>query len=159
MEVDVVFEGFDQADWFSLLKSALAAMESDPALVVNQLLPPPGTFGAGGVAAVKATFASVVGLATVVGAGASVYGTVSTPPVACEVSAQTGQSKTTMTYDCKAGNPTQMAEILSKLVAKVSPLTSNNTVSLKKSRYDPFAEQFRGNPNCVWKHLLKNAGF
>jgi len=118
MEVEVLFEGLDQADWFSHLRKTIGTMETDSAAEINQLFPPPGTFGAGRVAAVKATFVSAVGLATIVGAGASLYSAANPPPSVCEVSVQTGQSKTTMTYDCKAGNLTQMVENLSKLVAE-----------------------------------------
>ncbi len=118
MEVEFSFVELDLAGWFPLLQNTLGAMEAGHALVVDQLLPPPGAFGAGGVAKVKASLASAVSLATIIGAGASLYSAVSPRPTACEVSVQTGQINTIMTYDCKDGNPAQLAEAVSKLLAE-----------------------------------------
>lgn len=119
MEVEISFAGLDDlTGWFPLLQNALGAMGTGDAIVVNQLLPPPGTFGVGGAAIVKASLASAVGLATVIGAGSSLYSAVSPRPAACEVSVRTGQIDTVMTYDCKDGNAAQLAEAVSKLVSE-----------------------------------------
>jgi hypothetical protein len=108
MEIEFSFVGLDRPDWFPLLQDTLGAMDSS--LVVDRLLAPPGTFGAGGVAKVKASLTSAAAIATIIGAGASLIGVLNPRPAACEVSVQTGQVNTTMTYDCKEGNPAQLAK-------------------------------------------------
>ena len=118
MEVEFSFVGLDLPGWFPRLQDTLGAMEAGPSLVVDQLLPPPGTFGADRFAKVKASLASAATLATIIGAGASLYSAVIPRPAACEVFVQTGQVNTIMTYDCKDGNPAQVAEAVSKLVAE-----------------------------------------
>lgn len=114
MEVEISLLGLDVTDWFAQLKATLSELEPNSSLVVEQLLPPPGSFGAGVSDTVKAVCATVVGLATIVGAGASVYSTRTPQPTACEVSFETGQIKTKMTFDCRGGNAAKLAEAFAK---------------------------------------------
>jgi hypothetical protein len=118
MEVEFSFVGLDRVNWFPRLEETLRMMESNPDFVIDQVLPPPGSLGAGAVAMLKASFASTVGLATIVGGGASLYGVLDPRPAACEVSVQTDQVKTTMTYECRYGTPADVAAAVSKLVAE-----------------------------------------
>jgi len=116
MEVEFSFVGLDLAGWFLLLQKTLT--EAAPDIAVDQIMPPPGAFGAVSFAKVKASLASVAGLATIIEAGASLYSAASPRLTTCEISVQTGQVKTLMTYECEKGNPTQLVEAVSNLVTE-----------------------------------------
>lgn len=121
MDVEISLFGLDLPGWLPLLEGRLSEVQMESLIIISPVAPPPGALGAGAGAMIKASLTGTVGLATVIGAAASLYSAVNPRPTACEVSVQSGEIRTVMTYDCKDADPVRLAQAVSRLVAESLP--------------------------------------
>jgi hypothetical protein len=117
MEAELSVVGLDLDNWCAIITANLGEA-GVPGLVVSQVASPPGALGAGFPEKAKVVFDTVVGLATVVAAAVALYSLDVNTPAVCQVSVQTDQATTVLTYDCKSGDPVGLTRATSKLVAE-----------------------------------------
>jgi hypothetical protein len=115
MDVEFALHGIGQNGWFPALRDTIQIANSDTEILVSRILSPPGSFAASRIELVKASFASVVGLATITGGCVAVYSALEPRPSACEFLVHTDSITTRLTFD---GDPVELTKAVADLAEK-----------------------------------------
>ena len=107
--------------WLGKLHDILGVLPAARDVIAEQVLRPPGTFGADEIPMARLkgpSLDTISKLAAIMGAAVTHYGATVPPPKQCEIVLRTGQAETFATYDCKSGVPAEIAEVLKLHVQK-----------------------------------------